>query len=90
MPAVMLIELALAAILGTAPLAVNGFGPAGDCAFSTVPVTTDLGEGVRSWLYTEPYHAGFFQDGLWHADAAYHAYVHPSHPHCTAALRAAG
>ena len=67
--------LALAALVSLVP-AAHGFGPAqGKCAFSTVPVVTDLGQGVVGWVFTEPFHAGFFQDGLWHADAAYDAYT---------------
>ena len=45
------------------------------CQFSSTPVEKDLGTGLRSWVWNEPYNADLFQDGLWLADAAYEAYT---------------
>jgi len=54
---------------------VAGSPPAAKCHFTTAPVTADLGGGVRSWVWTEPYSPSLFQDGLWQADAAYETYA---------------
>ena len=33
------------------------------CSFQSIPATTDLGGGVRGWVYTEPFRAALFEDG---------------------------
>ena len=44
---------------------------------TTQAVTNDLGDGVRSWAWTEPYQSssGLFADGNWQAGAAYESYT---------------
>ena len=61
--------------------------PAVQCQFTTAPVTADLGGGVRSWVWTEPYSPSLFQDGLTPdapdaaaAQAAYAAWLNATIP----------
>jgi hypothetical protein len=56
-------------------LFVAALSSATTCQFTTDPVTKDIGTGLRSWVWTEPYQPSLFQDGLWQADAAYETYT---------------
>ena len=49
--------------------------PEASCGFTTEPVEKDLGGGVRSWVWTEPYRADLFADGLLLDDAAFQQYT---------------
>lgn len=44
------------------------------CAFWTAPVVQNIGGGYRSFVWTEPYRANLFQDGLLMTDGAWHQY----------------
>jgi len=45
------------------------------CGFVTEPVQRDIGGGFRSYVWTEPYSANFFTDGLLLNDAAFQQYT---------------
>jgi len=45
------------------------------CGFVTEPVQRDLGGGFRSYVWTEPYSANLFKDGLLLNDAAFRQYT---------------
>jgi len=55
------------------PIQQNNFDTT--CEFTTNPVEKDVGQGFRSWAWTEPYRESLFQDGLWQVDQAYHTYT---------------
>merc|ERR1719203_2774264 len=44
------------------------------CRFRTEPVQNNIGSGYRSFVYTEPYRASFFRDGLLQNDTAFQRY----------------
>jgi len=46
-----------------------------ECKFKTKPVVKSLGAGIKSFVYTEPYHADLFTDGLWQGGKAYNTYT---------------
>lgn len=49
--------------------------PGGACGFTTEPVEKDIGQGFRTWVWTEPYREELFADGLLLDDAAFEEYT---------------
>lgn len=49
--------------------------PAETCQFVSTPTVKDIGQGFRSFQWTEPYAASLFADGLWADDDAYEEYT---------------
>eukprot|EP00041_Stephanoeca_diplocostata_P008278 m.120842 g.120842 ORF g.120842 m.120842 type:complete len:300 (+) comp17254_c0_seq6:160-1059(+) len=45
------------------------------CKFTSSAVEKDEGQGIKTWVYTEPYRESLFEDGLWEDDAAYKTYT---------------
>jgi len=45
------------------------------CGFTTEPVEKDLGQGIRSWVWTEPYRPALFQNGLLLEDKRFKKYT---------------
>jgi hypothetical protein len=77
----MLIPFLLAGLVTTPVRAAPIFAAAAaaasrrSCAFRSQPVVEDLGEGLRSWVWSEPYHSDLFADGNLLDDDAFHAYT---------------
>lgn len=49
--------------------------PAATCAFTTDPAERKLDGGIRSWIWTEPYAAYLFEDGLKEGGEQYDEYT---------------
>ena len=69
----MLNSLLLAAAAAAAATAAVEEAPE-VCGFTTEPVEKDLGQGFRSWVWTEPYRPGLFADGLLLEDKRFKKY----------------
>lgn len=68
-----MLKALLFAQFGVAATARHGGGQT--CGFVTEPVQKDLGQGFRSWVWTEPYRPDLFTDGFLLDDDAFQEYT---------------
>lgn len=60
---------------GAANALPYGRSDAATCAFASTPVTKDIGGGMKSWVFSEPFRPALFDDTTIAHDAAYTEYT---------------